>query len=140
MGTGRGIVTAKFDLSGMKANQQAGFVRFSSIYHMLGVHMNSSGIRRLIFNANGKVTRGPVIKTDKLWIRTVNDGDQAHFAYSTDGGLFIRFGPEFTIKFGNWCGDRLGFYCWNDKVNDGYIDIDWYHYNYDGPKGQSAEN
>ncbi len=134
MGTGKGTVTTKLDLSGMKIGQQAGFVRFSSIYNMLGVHINSSGIRQLIFNANGKVIRGPAIKTDTLWIRTVNDGDQARFAFSTDGGSFARFGPEFKIKFGNWCGDRLGFYCWNDKVDAGWIDIDWFHYEYDGPK------
>jgi|GEM_PF-2857981 len=63
-------------------------------------------------------------------------GDQARFAYSTDGESFRRFGPEFTIKFGNWCGDRLGFYCWNDNIIAGYVDIDYFHYDYDGPKGR----
>ena len=134
MGTGTGTVVTKLDLSGMRPGQQAGFVRFSIVYHLFGVHMNSDGVKRLLFNANGKVQNGPAIRTNILWIRTVNDGDQAYFAYSTSGELFTRFGPEFTIRFGNWCGDRLGFYCWNSETPAGYMDIDWFHYEYDGPK------
>ena len=136
MGTGKGTVVTKLDLSGMKPGQQAGFVRFSIIYHLFGVRMDGDGIKRLLFNANGKVTDGSPIETDTLWIRTFNDSDQAHFAYSTDGESFTRFCPKFTIKFGNWCGDHIGFYCWNNKIAAGYIDIDWFHYEYDGPKGQ----
>lgn len=98
--------------------------------------MDHSGVKRLLFNANGRVTEGPVIGVDILWIRTVNQGDQTWFAYSTNGESFTRFGPEFTIKFGNWCGNRLGFYCWNDKIANGYIDIDYFHYDYDGPKSR----
>jgi len=139
MGTGKGTVVTKLDLSGMKPGQQAGFVRFSIIYHLFGVRMNSNGVKQLLFNANGKVTNGPAIRTDTLWIRTVNDGNRAHFAYSTDCELFTRFGPVFTIKFGNWCGDRLGFYCWNDRDDTGCIDVDWFHYNYDGPKGRGRK-
>ena len=136
MGTGRGTIVTKLDLSGMKPGQHAGFVRFSIVYHLLGIRMDTDGAKRLIFNADGQITEGPVIETDVLWIRTVNQGDQARYAYSTDGESFTRFGPEFMIKFGNWCGDRLGFYCWNDTTAVGYVDIDYFHYDYDGPKGQ----
>jgi hypothetical protein len=31
-------------------------------------------------------------------------------------------------------GDRLGFFLWNEKEDAGYIDIDWFTYEYDGPK------
>jgi beta-xylosidase len=133
MGTGKGTVVTRLDLSGMKPGQQAGFVRFSGIYHLFGVRLENN-VKRLFFNANGKAKNGPVIETDAFWIRTVNDGDQARFAYSTDGRTFTRFGPAFTIKFGNWCGDRLGFFCWNSEKAEGYIDIDYFHYDYDGPK------
>jgi beta-xylosidase len=136
MGTGEGTIVTKLDLSGMRPGQQAGFVRFSNVYHLFGVQMNNDGDKQLLFNANGKVTDGPVIEANALWIRTINQGDQARFAYSTDGESFSRFGPEFTITFGNWCGDRLGFYCWNDNLDAGCVDVDYFHYDYDGPKGQ----
>jgi len=57
------------------------------------------------------------------------------FYYSFDGETWKRFGDEFRLKFGRWRGDRLGFYCWNDNLDAGYIDVDWFSYKYDGPKG-----
>ena len=142
MGTGKGQAVAKFDLAGMKPGQQAGFVRFGGVYHLLGIHVDGNGTRRLFFDANGVRTPGPTIDAEVIWIRTTNDGDQARFAWSTDGGAFHDFGRALTIKFGMWTGDRLGFFCWNEKADDptvaGYIDVDWFHYDYDGPKRASA--
>ena len=135
MGTGKGQATAKLDLSGMRPGQRAGFVRFGGVYHLLGAHCDQAGTRRLFFDANGKATQGPPIKQNDLWIRTVNDGDQASFAYSLDGTTFTRLGPTFTVKFGKWTGDRLGFFCWNDQTAVGHLDVDFFHYDYDGPKG-----
>jgi beta-xylosidase len=135
MGTGKGEATAKFDLAGMVPGQRAGFVRFGGVYHLLGVHVGDDGTRRLFFNANGQVTEGPVMDADTLYVRTNNDGDQARFARSTDGRTFRDFGPTFTVKFGKWTGDRLGFFCWNEREPQGHIDVDWFRYQYDGPKG-----
>lgn len=67
-------------------------------------------------------------------MRTTNHGNQATFAYSTDGQHFDSLGPTFTLKFGRWTGDRLGFFCWNDRIEAGYFDVDFFHYDYDGPK------
>jgi len=53
------------------------------------------------------------------------DGDQARFAWSTDGETFRQFGPTFTIKFGKWTGDRLGLFCWNYRESEGHVDVDW---------------
>jgi beta-xylosidase len=139
MGTGKGMVITRLDLSGMKPGQQAGLVRFSAIYHLFGVRLEDD-VKRLFFNADSKTENGPVMKDDALWIRTVNEGDQAHFEYSTDGRTFTHFGPAFTINFGNWCGDRLGFFCWNNRNAEGYIDIDYFHYDYDGPKASPHDS
>ena len=77
---------------------------------------------------------GPEIATDELFVRTSNTSNQAFYEYSLDGKTFERFGPEFTIQFGKWTGDRLGFFCWNEKEEKGFIDVDWFTYDYDGPK------
>ena len=43
-------------------------------------------------------------------------------------------------QFGMWTGDRLGFFCWNDSEPQGHIDVDWFRYDYDGPKaGRRAD-
>jgi len=135
MGTTRGEAEAKFDLSGMEPGGRAGFVRFGDVYHLLGVHVRDDGARHLFFNANGKRTEGPKLPGDVLWIRAANEGDQARFGFSTDGRRYKDFGPEFTLKFGKWTGDRLGFFCWNENEESGYVDVDYFHYDYDGPRG-----
>jgi len=139
MGTTTGEATATFDLAGMEPGQRAGFVRFGGVYHLLGVHVEADGARRLFFSDNGKAKPGPRLASDLLWIRTTNEGNQARFLWSTDGTTFTAFGPTFTVKFGRWTGDRLGFFCWNDRREAGHIDIDWFRYDYDGPKAAAKD-
>jgi beta-xylosidase len=135
MGTTTGSATAKFDLAGMKPGQRAGFVRFGGVFHLLGVHAEDDGTRKLFFmDTAGDEIRGDTVSGNDLFIRTTNAGDQARFEFSIDGKTFKRFGPEFTVKFGQWTGDRLGFFCWNESSEAGYLDIDYFHYDYDGPK------
>jgi beta-xylosidase len=134
MGTTTGEATARFDLSGMASRQYAGMVRFGGVYHLLGVKVDGQGVKRLVFTSEKQRIVGPEIEADKLWIRTSNIGDQAVFEYSGDGAAFKRFGPKFTVRFGRWTGDRLGFFCWNADQPEGWIDIDAFHYDYDGPK------
>jgi len=138
MGTTCGQAAAKFDLSGMKPGQMAGFVRFGGGYHLLGVRVNEDGARRLFFDANGKLIEGPEINGDDFWIRTRNKGDNAWFSYSTDGETFTDFGPVFILAFGKWLGERLGFFCWNKEKEAGHIDVDWFVYDYDGPKNPDS--
>ncbi len=134
MGTGAGKAVARFDLSGMEPGQRAGFVRFGGVYHLLGVRVDEHGKRRMFFSANGQTTPGPAVEGDALWVRTTNTGDRARFEFSTDGQDFERIGPTFTIRFGRWTGDRLGMFCWNDRIAAGHIDVDYFYYDYDGPK------
>jgi len=135
MGITTGTATAAFSMQGMAPGQRAGFVRFGGVYHLLGVHMDGERRRRLFFRDNGgNDTIGPELAGDTLQIRTSNDGNQAIFEFSTDGEDFARFGPSFTVAFGLWTGDHLGFFCWNDETEQGHIDIDSFRYDYDGPK------
>jgi len=136
MGKGKGVATAKVDISGMKPGQQAGFCHHSGQYVLLGIRVEDDGTKRLTFNNNDKQTEGPTVSAETIYYRTYIDGDKARFAYSFNGWKWRRFGDEFQLKFGRWRGDRIGFYCWNDKADAGHIDIDWFRYNYDGPKGR----
>jgi beta-xylosidase len=134
MGKGKGVVTAKVDISGIKPGQKAGFCHHSGQYVLLGIRVDGNGEKSLIFNNNGKVKEGPVIHNDMIYYRTKNNGNQASYEYSLDGKIYKPFGEKFQLKFGRWRGDRLGFYCWNDNKADGHIDIDYFRYDYDGPK------
>ena len=138
MGKGQGLITAKLDISAMQPGQQAGMARHSGRYVLLGISVDQAGTKTLVFNDNGKTTAGPVIKRDVIWLRSHNDGAQAYYEYSLDGHSFQRFGAEFILTFGRWRGDRPGFYCWNNDQGAGHIDIDFFHYDYDGPSQSSV--
>ena len=135
MGTGKGVATAKLDLSGVKPGQQAGFCHQSGQYVLAGVRVDDGGARRLVFNHDGNVTLGPEIGQDTVYFRTDIDGNQATVSYSLDGEDWKPLGRRFELTFGRWRGDRLGFYCWNEKSPAGHIDIDWFRHTYDGPLG-----
>lgn len=138
MGITTGQAEAKFDISKMASGQRAGFVRYGGLYFLLGISVDDSGKRNLFFMDNfAKETKGPEISGDLLFVRTSNSSNQTFFEYSLDGKKYERFGPEFTIAFGKWTGDRLGFFCWNEKEEKGQIDVDWFTYDYDGPKAPS---
>ena len=135
MGITTGTAVARFDLSGMEPNQLAGFVRYGGVFNLLGVEMNEQRQKRLFYmNPMSEKTTGPEITGNDLYVRTSNARNQATYEYSFDGKSFKAFGPTFTIAFGKWTGDRLGFFSWNEEKDAGYIDVDWFTYDYDGPK------
>ena len=119
----------------MQPNQLAGFVRYGGVFNLLGVEVDENGKKHLFYmNPMSEKTMGPELNENDLYVRTSNKVDQATYEYSIDGENFIPFGPTFTIAFGKWTGDRLGFFSWNEKEDAGYIDVDWFTYDYDGPK------
>jgi len=85
-------------------------------------------------NAMAKKIMGPELTSNNLYVKTSNKIDQATYEFSLDGKNYKPFGPTFTIAFGKWTGDRLGFFTWNQKEAAGHIDVDWFTYDYDGPK------
>jgi beta-xylosidase len=138
MGTGRGVADARLDIAGVVPGQRAGFCHHSGQYALIGVMVCDNGTRRLVFDHDGAERLGPQIDGDILHLRTNIDGDRATLAWSTDGSRWNGLGWDLRLRFGRWRGDRLGFYCWNDKADAGHVDIDWFRYAYDGPLGDLA--
>jgi beta-xylosidase len=132
MGTKTSTGIAKFDITGMAKGQRAGFVRFGGISHLIGVRIDDKGSRNIFFmDDKGIETVGPKIEKDIIYFKTTNIGKVANFEYSYDNKHFISFGNDFKLGFGRWTGDRLGFYSWNEIEESGYIDIDWFQYEYE---------
>jgi beta-xylosidase len=132
MGTKASTGMAKIDVSGMEKGQRAGFVRFGGVSHLIGVRMDNEGNRNIFFmDDKGIEIVGPTVEKEIIYFKTSNIGKVASFQYSYDNNHFESFGKEFELGFGRWTGDRLGFYCWNDIEESGYIDIDWFRYEYE---------
>jgi beta-xylosidase len=132
MGVKAGTAIAKFDVTGMEIGQKAGFVRFGGISHVIGVKMDEEGSQNIFFmDDKGTEIVGPIVEKNIVYFKTTNIGKVATFQYSYDNKYFVDFGNEFELVFGRWSGDRLGVFCWNDIEESGYVDIDWFVYEYE---------
>ncbi|PTY03112.1 beta-xylosidase [Verrucomicrobia bacterium LW23] len=131
-------VLLKLDLSGMADGQNAGLCHFAKTHSALGVVQDGT-VRRLQYRENGQLTAGPEIAGNDLWLRSTWGLDGlSRYAYSTDGKNFTEFGPQYQLSWGNYRGDRIGVYSFNNKQDAGYVDVDFLHYDYKGQSPREA--
>ncbi len=135
MRTSRNEVTIKLDLSGMADGQQSGLCHFAGGWSSVGVAQEGD-LRSMVYNEKGKVTTGPIVKSNDLWIKSTwgYDGD-SEYSFSIDGKKFTAFGNHWHLTWGNYRGDRIGIFSFNNKSDNGYVDIDYFHYDYAKPAG-----
>ncbi len=129
--------TYKLDISGMEDGQNAGMVHFNGggQYYSLGIVQNGSS-RVLQFNNNGSVTEGAAIPSSntEIWFTSLTDENMSNtYYYSFDGINYQAFGSAFTVGFSGYRGDQIGVFNYNNKGENGYIDIDSFEYHYTGP-------
>ena len=131
LGNGKGVATAEISLEGIKKHQIAGLCRFSMDFSVLGAAIKNGNKRIRLIIGNDTIW-GPVIDSDKIWVRTTNLGSKATFSYSLDGNTWSDIGSEYTYKAGfrKWMGDRIGFCSYSDKKDNGYLDVGWFLYEY----------
>ncbi|MBR3506607.1 MAG: glycoside hydrolase 43 family protein [Lentisphaeria bacterium] len=139
-------VTVKMDISNMKNGQKAGLCHFSGSHSAIGV-VKEGGKTYLEFRHNDRVERGPelhpafrqkeagqdVVKTIRepmlIWFRSTWGLDgESHYSYSLDGELFKPFGRPYRLEWGNYRGDRIGIYTFNDDADEGFVSVDYFHY------------
>lgn len=118
----------KMDIAAMTDGQKAGLCHFSSAHAAVGVVKD--GNRWYIeWRVNDKVTREKEIRSSFIWLqsRWGLDG-KSQFYYSLDGDRFEPLGEPYQLVWGNYRGDRLGIYCFNNLRESGWIDVDYFHY------------
>jgi beta-xylosidase len=131
-------VVVKLDLSGMADGQQAGLCHFSKSYSYLGVKQDGAS-RTLEYNNNGKKLAGPAVAGKLLWLKSTWGLDgKSQYSYSEDGKNFTPFGEPYAMAWGSYRGDRIGIFCFNDKGDAGYVDVDFFTYDYSGPMSRKA--
>ena len=139
MGKQKNVMTAKFDLSGMAVGQEAGLHISARDNNMIGVRKQTEGGLVLFFKSNAgrkenyAKIEGPVINQSEIWFQAKVESGLATFFYSLDGKEFTRLGDEVRLLFSGFTPNMAGFYAMNDEEK-GFIDVDWFRYEYDGPK------
>lgn len=122
----------KIDISGMAVGQEAGMCHFNGgkDYCTLGVKMTVDG-KVIKYNDNGNVQEGEKITSSAIWIRSVVDEKCVNtYFFSTDGITFHPFGGKYTMKWGGYRGDNVGIYNYNNRDEAGYVDVDWFRYQF----------
>jgi len=139
MGRGNDTITTEIDISQMKPLQQAGLAhRGGTAYNFrIAVEVDSNNVKKIITNFNNSSNvEIATIDSEKIWLRSSGKGNAFRFSYSVDGKDFIEAGDNFTlIKSGQYGHDagRICLYSYS-PTGEGYIDVAWFTYKYDGPK------
>ncbi|SHM49914.1 Beta-xylosidase [Chitinophaga jiangningensis] len=125
------VVTVKIDISHMADGQYSGLTHFSTTSNSLFGIRQENGIRTLVYCTNGKDTTGMRIHGKAVWLRSFWGADGvSRYAYSTDGKSYQSFGEPFQLTWGSYRGDRTGIFNFNRRGDEGYVDVDWFKYDY----------
>ena len=81
------------------------------------------------------VQKGKAIDQTDVWLQAKVENGLATFFYSLDGKTFTQLGEEVRLLFSGFTPNMVGFYTMNTEEK-GYLDVDWFKYDYDGPKGR----
>lgn len=129
--TDQSVVTIKLDIANMSDGQVAGLCLFGKTSGTIGIQQKGN-IRSFYSNLDRKITEGLTVERalHTVWLRSSwNVSGESHFFYSTNGTQFLPLGGSYQIvNFGNFLGAKLGIYTANEKEDNGYIDVDWFHY------------
>jgi beta-xylosidase len=131
--TAKNEVIVKMDVHAMANGGKAGLCHFNDPKHysLIGIRCLDK-VRSLEFRANGSDDiAGPVITVNVVWLRSTWGLDGlSHYSYSTDGKTFTDFGNAYQLAWGSYRGDRIGLFNYNNNVDEGYIDADYFNYTY----------
>ena len=64
---------------------------------------------------------------------------QSHYSYSTNGTTFTPFGEPYQLAWGDYRGDRIGIFTYNNDADAGYMDCDSFTYDYTLPAEPAAK-
>jgi len=129
------VATLALDAYGIGDGEVAGICHYAKDASTFGIRREGKVVT-LESSVNGKFTKGPAITSPKIWLRSTWGLDGlSRYSYSTDGKNFTPFGEPYQLTWGDYRGDRIGIFTFNNKGTDGYIDCDSFTYTYDSPAG-----
>ena len=131
-------VVVRMDVSGMTDGQRAGLAHYA--YHSGAVGVVCEGETKYFeFRENDQCRSLASVDCRYVWLKTEWGLDGvATFAYSTDGKSYVSCGKH-NLTWGYYRGDRIGIYCFNDKTESGYVDVDYMRYRMEKEPASNGE-
>ena len=127
------VVTAKIDISGMADGQFAGLLyMMGGTAAGIGVY-RENGVNRIRFKGNEDTVGDEIApEVTEIYLKSEWGNDMlTRSYYSIDGVTYKQFGEEYQIVKSNYRGGHIGFFCYNNLSEDGYVDIDYFRYEMD---------
>jgi beta-xylosidase len=135
--TATNLVTVKMAVDGMADGQCAGLSHFSTAFQAAVGVFQTNGVRRFCFQIGTNQNLGAEVRGSTVWLRSSWGLDGVcRFSTSQDGTTFVPTGNPFQVTWGAYRGDRIGLFSYNNAVQAGWVDFDWFHYEYSGKAAQ----
>lgn len=126
--TAHNEVIVRLDISHTADGLHAGLCHFAASSASLGI-VNEGGTNYLEWTDNDQRTRYQAVNESYLYLRSTWGLDgKSQFSYSLDGNHYTPLG-QYQLSWGFYRGDRIGIYCFNERGEQGYVDVDYFHYN-----------
>ncbi len=119
-------ITIRVNLSDMTDGQTGGICHFSASWSIFGIRQEGK-IRVLYFQTNNMPARTlltlPSRRRHTIFLRSEWGLDGlSRYSYSFDGVHFHHVSDaDYTLQWGNYRGDRLGLFTYNDKKESGWM-------------------
>jgi len=112
--------TVRIDLSKMAEGQRSGICHFSSPWSEFGVEMKNG--KRILYHRTNSSDQDILLSDipEVVYLSTHWGLDvRCHYTYSTDGKSWHDFGVRYQLQWGNYRGDRLGLFTYNNNGEAG---------------------
>lgn len=127
------VVKTKMDISHMTDGQYAGMVyMMGATAASIGVYQEN-GVNYMKFKGKDNIVGDAIPETiTEVYLKSEWENDMLTKSYySFDGITYEQFGEEYQIVKSNYRGGHIGFFCYNDLSESGYVDFDYLHYEMD---------
>lgn len=126
-------VVAKLDLAGMAPGQRAGLANFNGgiACSLIAVVAGEDGARKLFSEINGSARDGPALPAGQteIFLRSRCTFDDAQtYQYSFDGHAYHDLGDVYRPSSGNFRGNMIGLFTYNNEKEAGHVDVDSFRY------------
>lgn len=119
------------DISRMLDGDYAGLAAFQKEYGFIGV-TKQDGKNYLVMVDKGQEKERQLLDQDTIHLKIDMDFnvDRAKFYYSYDGGDWIQFGTELTMRYTlpHFMGYRFAIFNYATKQLGGYVDVDYFRF------------
>ncbi len=130
MGSEYGNIITCIDVNAMVNEQIVGLCIVANNLGLLKV-VQINNERFIQVSIGGKSFDNVPIRTNKVWLKALSENNVYQFYYSTDGKKFNQVGESFEVEgWCNWRGVEIGLFCWTNEAPIGYVDVDWFRYDY----------